>query len=142
MNNKGFTLFEVIIVVALLGVVMLIIFSPISFSFKNFGKQNERASITSNAREAMDYLTRQIRKANQINIANENDKIIMDAKEYYVDKGNLVAQNTDLIGDVEVIIEGIDGLHVEKNGDKITLKITIEDSKGKSHELSSIMYIR
>ena len=148
-NNRGITLIELIIVIALIGIVLSIVFSPVTFSFRNFDAQNEKAAITSRARAAMDYLTREIRKSDIVEI---NDNVITVNLGGNENKYKL--ENKILFKNDKKIIEGIDGLNIspdigfdpdpEIDLDNITIniKITIKDSKGKDHTLSSDINIR
>lgn len=144
-NNRGITLIELIIVIALIGIVLSIVFSPITFSFRNFDAQNEKATITSRARAAMDYLTREIRKSDIIEI---NDNVITMNLDNNRNKYKL--ENKILFKNDKKIIEGIDGLNISPDigsdidPDNITIniKITIKDSRGKDYTLSSDINIR
>ncbi|MGI5852469.1 MAG: PilW family protein, partial [Caldicoprobacterales bacterium] len=71
-DDRGLTLVELVIVLGLLGVVLAIIFTPMLFSFRNFETQNEKANITSNLRATMDHLTRQIRKADTVEVVDNS----------------------------------------------------------------------
>lgn len=100
-NKKGFTLLELVLVLALLGIVLSMIFSPIIFSFKNFDIQNEKANVISTARTTMDYLNREIRKSDEVKLTDDslnNDCILnidcslsekyilnIDSDEYKID---------------------------------------------------------
>ncbi len=130
-NNKGFTLIELVLVLGLIGIVLSMIFSPIIFSVQNFGTQNEKASITSDLRTTMDHLTRQIRKANVVDVVDANT-IEIDSKVYTI-------QGRNLTKDGIVVISGIDKLIVNRDGKGIKIKVVIMDSKGKEYSLSSIM---
>lgn len=132
-NNKGFTLIELMIVTGLIITVASIVFSPITFSVENFGNQNEKTNIISDLRRTMDYLTREIRKANEIEVIDNGIKI--DSIVYNLENGNLVK-------DGNVVIEDIDELNINKLGSKIEIKIVIKDSKAKNHSLSSTINIR
>ena len=144
-NNRGITLIELIIVIALIGIVLSIVFSPVTFSFRNFDAQNEKAAITSRARAAMDYLTREIRKSDIVEI---NDNVITVNLDGNENKYKL--ENKILFKNDKKIIDGIDGLNISPDIDPdidpdnitINIKITIKDSKGKDHTLSSDINIR
>ena len=144
-NNRGITLIELIIVIALIGIVLSIVFSPITFSFRNFNAQNEKTAITSRARAAMDYLTREIRKSDIVEI---NDNVITVNLDDNENKYKL--ENKILFKNDKKIIDGIDGLNISPDIDPdidpdnitINIKITIKDSKGKDHTLSSDINIR
>lgn len=133
-SNRGFTLIELAIVLGLAGIVLSMIFSPIIFSFQNFGIQNEKANITSNLRATMDHLTRQIRKASEIEVVNDN-AIKIDSKVYKI-------QDRNLVKDDSILIEGVDELIIRKDKNRMEIKVVIRDRKNKEHSLSSTINMR
>lgn len=132
-NERGITLIELVIVLALLGVVVSMMVSPIVFTYNNFNNQNERTNIISNARETMDYLTREIRKSNAVDIVG--NEIIINSSVYRL-------EDRVLYKDDKKIIEGIDELNINKTDNTINIEIVIKDSGGKDHILSSTINIR
>jgi len=133
-SNRGFTLIELAIVLGLAGIVLSMIFSPIIFSFQNFGIQNEKANITSNLRATMDHLTRQIRKASEVEVVNDN-AIKIDSKVYKI-------QDRNLVKDDSILIEGVDELIIRKDKNRMEIKVVIRDRKNKEHSLSSTINMR
>lgn len=138
-NKRGFTLIELVVVLALVGIVLSVVFSPIIFSFKNFDMQNEKANVISDARATMDYLTREIRKGGTVKVVKgsltEDGSLTIDSKKYKLENGILYK-------DKEEIIEGIDDVIIEEDGEPITIGIIIGDSKGKHYKLSSDINLR
>ncbi len=135
-DKRGFTLIELVIVLALLGIILSLIFTPITFAFKNFGTQNEKTNIISTARYTMDYLTREIRKSGSVEI--DGDDIKIGTVTYKL-------QNRILYKDDSDLIEGIDELnidYVDNDEDRISIEIIIRDSANKEHKISSIINIR
>lgn len=132
-NQKGFTLIELLIVIALLGMVLLIIFQPITFAFKNFDIQNQRVNTISDARAAMDYLTREIRKGNIVEVVDAH--LTIDSKVYKL-------ENRILLKDDMKVVEGIDEFNIQKNDKEINIEIIVYDSRGKDYKLSSDINLR
>jgi prepilin-type N-terminal cleavage/methylation domain-containing protein len=132
-DEKGLTLIELLVVLALISIVFSLLWNPLNFSFRNFDAQNEKRNIISDARFTMDYLTRQIRQAQEIEIKNDNIK--MDSSIYKVD-------NRALFKDDKKIIEGIDDLNIDKADQCLNIEIVIIDSGGKDYRLSSTINIR
>lgn len=151
-NEKGFTLIELIIVLALLAIVLTIIFRPITFSLKNFNIQNEKADSISKARETMDYLTRQIRKADIVEVVDGNLIVqFVDDNDLIVDSKIYKLENRIIFEDENKIIEGIDELHISdkkidelhiSDEDKIYIEIIIKDNRDRDYKLSSYINLR
>lgn len=134
-NRKGFTLIELVITLAILGIVVPIIFSPIIFSLNNFNSQNEKAEIISDAQAAMDYLTREIRKSKTVDVVGNTIE---------TDRGTYKLENRKLMQGSKVISGKLDieALTITKNAQEITMVIKIKDSKGENEEFSSTIYVR
>lgn len=133
-SNRGFSLIELVVVVGLLGIVLTLVFAPIVFSSKSFTVQSEKTSITSDLRYAMDYLTREIRKADVVEVV-DNSTINIDSNVYKIDNKNLMKNG-------EVVIRGIDRLDIQENSGGIKLEIFKTDKKGVEHSLSSTVNFR
>ena len=67
-NKKGLTLIELVIVLALIGILSSLLFFPILFSFDNFEKQSNTVNEISTARSTMELLTKEIRKSEKIEV--------------------------------------------------------------------------
>lgn len=132
-NNKGFTLLELILVLGLVGLVLSLIFSPMILSYNSFNAQNEKTNIISDTRATMDYLTREIRKSDKIEVIH--NRIILDNVVYKL-------KDKDLLKDDKVVSRGIDRLNITKTDKRLEIEITITDNSDKEHTLSSIIYIR
>lgn len=151
-NEKGFTLIELIIVLALLAIVLTIIFRPITFSLKNFNIQNEKADSISKARDTMDYLTRQIRKADIVEVVDGNLIVqFFDDNDLIVDSKIYKLESRIIFEDENKIIEGIDELHISdkkidelhiSDEDKIYIEIIIKDNRDRDYKLSSYINLR
>ena len=133
-NNKGFTLIELIIAIALINIILPIIFLALTFSFKTFEIQNERTNIISNARITMNYLTREIRKANVVEI-DENGNLIIDSAAYKIENRVLFKNN-------KKIIEGIDELNPMKTDKTVNIEIIIKDGRNNGYKFSSSINVR
>lgn len=146
-TNKGFTLIELTIVIALVGIIVTLLFMPMTFSLKTFGFQNEKANLIADERLLMDYLTREIRKATSVGVkVDENEDeggkkavLVLDSREYKFEDGKLFK-------DDEEIAEGIENLSFEEKVNEkikeIKIEIEMKDSRGKPHKLSSTITIR
>ena len=143
-DEKGFTLVELIVVFGLLGIVLSVIFSPVTFSFKNFGMQKEQSNMVSSARKIMDFITREIRQSD--NVEKFPDYYLIDGSAYkFVPEEKALYKGkieNDEFTKERKIIEGISHFSIEIEENKVEIKIVIEDKKGEEHELSSFIYIR
>lgn len=128
-NSAGFTLVEIITVLALLGIILSIIFSLIFFSFNNFKMQNERTEILSDLRLAMDYLLRQMRKAELVEM--------VDQATLKIDSDLCRIVDQSLFQGEHLVQAGIHELSVAENDNEITIGLVIIDGKGKEHDLFS-----
>lgn len=135
-GNRGFTVIELVVVLGLIGLVLSLIFSPIIFSYKSFHKQSQSISNVANVRRAINYLTREIRKADEI-VAGENS-ITLDSTVYEVYEGILYKEGQEFI-------EGIGKLEVSEIMDNenrrigIKIKIAANGGQKKEYELSSTL---
>lgn len=145
-RNRGFTLIELIITLGLIGIFLSMAFSPFIFSYKNFSNQNTNAEDIAVARRAMDYLVREIRKSDSIEVG-EGDAGGGFAKELIIDGCTYEIIDRSLCKDGEEFIKGIDELRVreimdEDEGIGMEINIVIKNGKGEDYILSSTVYIR
>ena len=71
-KNKGLTLIELVIVLALIGILSSLLFFPILFSFENFDKQIHTVNEISTARATMELLSKEIRKADLVSVKKKD----------------------------------------------------------------------
>lgn len=129
MNKKnGFTLIELVITLAIIGIVIPMVFTPIIYSFKNFNTQNEKAKVISDVRATMDHLTREIRKFPD-GVIVEDEKITINGVTYIEENG--------------ISVEGKRYPHEESETmEKIDIVVAAKYSENKIHKLSSTIHIR
>lgn len=132
-NSRGITLIELLIALSLVGIVISLAAALFFFGNKSFSVQSEQTSIVADARYTMDYLTRQIRKANSVEV--DGNTLIVDSDVIEL-KDNILYNNN------KVIIKGIDGLVITKNQNEVEIEITIIDENLRKLSLSSVVYIR
>lgn len=147
-DSKGVTLIELLAVLALIGLVMSLIISLFLFGNRNFSQQNEQTSVVSNARYSMDYLTRQIRKATEIQLkkAENTTATKIELKEngntLVVDSDEIKLEDNALYHNNYEIATGIDNLIITRNGNEVTINIVLIDRNAKEYKLSSNIYLR
>ncbi|NLM03971.1 MAG: hypothetical protein GX214_03000 [Clostridiales bacterium] len=132
-NNEGISLVELIIIVGIMGLLLTIIFSTTIFSYNSFSIQNEEKNINASTRDTMDYLIRQIRKSNEIQVIDNT--LILDGDIYKLEDGSIFQNDLE-------IIQGIDELYISQKDDVIHIEIIIRDSRNRDHELSCKVNIR
>jgi prepilin-type N-terminal cleavage/methylation domain-containing protein len=133
-NRKGFTLVELMIVLALLSVVMMVGFSFFSYSFKSFNAQTDNIDNQSKVRYAISDVTKEIRKVNGLNIIISNEMDV-DGVVYKL-QGSTLSKNGN------VLVSGIKLFKPSSVGNKITLEITSQPKHGREFTLISEIYIR
>ena len=132
-NKKGLTLIELVIVLALIGILSSLLFFPILFSFDNFEKQSNTVNEISTARSTMELLTKEIRKSDKIEV--EGNALVLDTVVYKLDDKALKKNGQLLFG-------GIEELNFSKVGEIVTIQVKIKKANGQDYELSSIVNLR
>ena len=137
-NKKGLTLIELVIVLALIGILSSLLFFPILFSFDNFEKQSNTVNEITTARSTIEFLTKEIRKVDDFNqIDASGNSLKIGTVEYkLVDK--------TLTKDNQKLFVGIESLFFDKSSDNksITITIQVTKKKGEAQKLSSTIYMR
>lgn len=67
-GSKGFTLIEMILVLALIGIIITVAFSFMIFGNHTFGMTNRQYEVQSDVRLAVDYINRQVRFSTDIDL--------------------------------------------------------------------------
>ncbi|MDM8535023.1 prepilin-type N-terminal cleavage/methylation domain-containing protein, partial [Clostridiaceae bacterium HSG29] len=89
MNNKGFTLIELIIVIALTGIVMVLATNSLFFSSNTFHSTSDQQSIQSDSRIITTFIENEISYASSIEILENAPGTFDDTKKYiYLDEIN------------------------------------------------------
>jgi prepilin-type N-terminal cleavage/methylation domain-containing protein len=132
-NKKGVTLVELVFTLALIGIVLTIVVAIFMFGNRNFSTQNKQSEAVATARYSMDYITKQVRMANIIEVVD--NKILVNSSE-------IKLENNTLFNDGQVIVNGIDDMTVVKNGNEIVIDIVIDKGGTLEYSISSVLYIR
>ena len=156
-NRKGFTLIELIIVLALLAIVMMMGFSILSFGYKSFNSQVDNIDNQTVVQRAISDITREIRRnPGDITIPGgiksgdiiSGDTIKINGTQYILKKNISPVKNT-LCKNTNEIVSGIDSLRVSivvdkttSKTSKVTLKITSQANRGREFTLTSEIYVR
>ena len=145
-NKKGLTLIELVIVLALIGILSSLLFFPILFSFENFDKQSKTVNEISTARATMEILSKEIRKANSVSVNNSgvNDILILDDNSYYFKDDNITKGlvKKHLTEKEVFLLGGMQSIFFLKDSRTVTIKIIINKENSDDFELSSVIYLR
>lgn len=142
-NNKsasGFTLIEILITMAIFGIIVTAMYGVFDNSNRNYAVQNEVVDAQNNLRAAVGLLTRELRMADEITSEVAAPNAVGNAMafttedgtiEYYLhEDGTLKRKLTG--GNFETIAENISELefdYSEKDDGKITFTITAETTR-------------
>lgn len=123
MNHKGFTLIELIVVLALTFLVMVMGFSVYGFSTQTYQREAQRTATQFNLRTALTVITKDIRKTpgSDIIVDNVGDTLRVGANVYELD-GNSILVNSG------VLISDISEFNVDQTGDSISIEIASQEN--------------
>lgn len=82
-NNKGMTLVEVIITVAILGIIIAFMFTFFHFNYTTFCKSNTSYNVQTNLNEVLRTIDEELRFADNINIPEINNESEFDNEKNY-----------------------------------------------------------
>lgn len=115
-REQGFTLIEVMAGLTLLSMVFLLANSVDLFGQKQMNVQTTEIQSQSDDRLAMKLITKEIRKAQTVEVNNPNE-LTIDSVDVYKLSGTTLVKNN------EVFISNISKFLVSKSGNKVTLTI-------------------
>lgn len=138
-HQGGFTLIEMLIAIALIAVVAALAYGVIFQGFQNFTAESEKVEAQSNVRYALTYLSRQIRKGENVNVITYEGygiSLHIDGTYYYY-------YNHKIYENFNPLVAGIGSLGLSKTGDKVTLVITsTTDSRGNAVSETLDVFLR
>ena len=132
-KHKGMTLLETLIVTSIITIVIGVAVTLFFLGTRSFTAASGSVEVISKARNAMDYLTREVRKADQVTVLE--NVLTIDTVEIRLMDDRL------LEGD-KVILSGIEGFTVSEVDEEISLTIIIDREKSEDYTLTSIVYRR
>lgn len=110
LDNKGFTLIELIVALALFGIVTLFAFSLLGFNYSVFSRSISRYHLQSSLNHSMKFIEEKLKFENYIKSDNNNESIIYFGNSYensiYLEDGSIklkedlderTLSNTDII---------------------------------------------
>ncbi|WP_026475849.1 PilW family protein [Alkaliphilus transvaalensis] len=133
-NNKGITLVELIVALAISSIIIGLIFSTLVFGSRSFNVQADQIDNLSSVRNAMDLITREIRKAESVDI--NNNVLTLDEYVYKL-------ENNSITKNGQVIISNIEKFEIVRSNNRIDIEISSpERSIGSKTQITSTIYLR
>ncbi|WP_161993100.1 prepilin-type N-terminal cleavage/methylation domain-containing protein [Sediminibacillus terrae] len=134
-NNKGFTLVELLAVLALLGLIITLAGSVSWFGQKQYTNQLEETKQQSEVRLALKQITKDVRQADSLTVTN--NQLELDEIVYRLEDGLLLR-------DGRMVAEGIADFLVKstERGTGVKLKIKGASDAHQLSEVSTVLYIR
>jgi len=115
-DQKGITLVEVLTAIALLSIIILLSSSIHIFGQKQYQNQSKEVQVQANERLAMNILTKEIRKAQKIEVVSPKILKVNDSDIYKHEGTTLKKGNQNLVS-------GIHNFVVTKEGNRIKLTL-------------------
>uniref|UniRef100_A0A942T2D4 Prepilin-type N-terminal cleavage/methylation domain-containing protein n=1 Tax=Neobacillus citreus TaxID=2833578 RepID=A0A942T2D4_9BACI len=115
-REQGYTLIEIMAGLTLLSMVLLLANSVDLFGQKQLNVQSTEIQSQSDDRLAMKLITKEIRKAQTVDVNNPNE-LTIDSVDVYKLSGTTLVKNN------QVFISNISKFFVAKSGNKVTLTI-------------------
>ena len=142
-NNKGFTLIELMVTITLIVIVLSVAFSMQSFSYGIFDKGSSKADIQSNLRINANFISEKIRYASNVSILATKPSTFDIDKEYiYSDSGLLKYYSAGSISTISGNLEDVRSTLVFTADESDTVHFTINGTfKNESYPVDSSAYL-
>lgn len=138
-KKRGFTLIELLISLAILGIVLTAIFNFNIFGLRTFARGEERYNIQNDVRSAADFITKQLRYAQNIDITTSTP-ILGDGYNYIRSEGSTLKyySNGKLINTIPTTGSALKySLSLSRSSDR-TLSFTINgEGRGTKYGITS-----
>jgi uncharacterized repeat protein (TIGR02543 family)/prepilin-type N-terminal cleavage/methylation domain-containing protein len=130
-KKHGFTLVEIIISIAIMGIVLMTIFSFYNFGSNTFIRGKDEYAAQSTARLANDYIFDQLRLATTASLSNSNPGTLDDDYSYfYVTGGQLYHYKwTGTMHELRTIADSIQSISFGGSSDNLVVSITVKNNK-------------
>lgn len=136
--EKGVTLIELLAVIALLSIVLLLASSVQLFGQKQVQEQSNELQNQSDVRIAIKLITKEIRKAQKVEVTTPNELTINDLDKYKVVNNNLTKNGQPFLNNIQTF-----NLETDPNISFIKVTLTsIPTKNAKTVTLSTKIYLR
>ncbi len=146
-DKRGFTLPELMISIALLGIVILAMYGIYDFGTKNFIQQTDELTVSTELRNAMDMILTECRKG--FTYQDSDDTIVYPSETVAFEVEDnvlkMIRTNRTTLERTEAILGyDVSSVDFDVHDHKIDIKITSvkKDSRGRNITLESVYYIR
>ncbi|MCF6460071.1 hypothetical protein C3E88_03270 [Clostridium sp. Cult3] len=123
-KNQGLTLLELILTIALLGIVSLLVFSFFQFNYNTFNKSVDKYDVQSNLNSCRRKIEGELKFATEINIYEERNSFKLDKNYIFLDENTIKLQTSD--GKLVNLLEGnilANSLQFKQKGNLLNLKL-------------------
>lgn len=142
-RQKGFTLIELIIVIALISIVVATIFSFFMFNLRTFNRGENMAQVQFDVRMASEFVTNELRNVNVISLTNSGLSETLDLTELSGKYSNVVNVLFEIKLDERryFVSYTIDGNSSDgKNPYSITSKVLLNNIKSATLSSGTTLY--
>ncbi|BEP28982.1 prepilin-type N-terminal cleavage/methylation domain-containing protein [Helicovermis profundi] len=146
-NTCGYTLIELVIVIALIGLVAAPMMMSFTTGYKLFQTENSSNDKISELRSFVSEFDSIIRKADRKDIFVVGNIVTIKNNKYYLENGDFIQENT-LNNEKRVMTTSIksfkiDNQVIDENGNLVSADISISiDDKDKDFVINTSFYIR
>ncbi|HCX64465.1 MAG TPA: hypothetical protein DHN33_04555 [Eubacteriaceae bacterium] len=134
-DKRGFTLAELIVTLGLITLVVALATTIFLLGYQSFARENEQTANTASARQALDYVVAEIRKAENVSIAS--NRIRVDGEEIHHNDGTKRLYKGDAL-----IASNIDDFQVAETNGKITVEVGVTTNRGETTNFTASIYVR
>jgi prepilin-type N-terminal cleavage/methylation domain-containing protein len=141
-NQKGVTLVELLIVVAIMGILLIPISGSLFSTMRSFEYQSDQVDFTNEARNAFEYLNESIRRNDADDISVSGNSIII--KNYtFKQEGDTLVRVTS--SDSIIIAKNVDDFVITSTGDplkSIDISISFDKEGHRPLDIDTKLYLR
>lgn len=135
-NERGYSLVELFISLAILSLIVILVTSIQLFGQKQVTNQNERANLQAEVRLALNVVTKEIRGAETLSIYN-NIVTLNDGDVTIKKEGETITKNG------QVIASKIEDFRIKQDANKVEIEVkSVAPKQGEPILKSTVIYLR